>query len=538
MKPVAIGPMAGWCSAHIRASRAPLLATALAALLAATLAGCVENPVTGERELRLVGTSDEIAIGNQQYEPSQQMQGGEYALDPELEDYVRRVGQKLAAVSDRDLPYQFVVLNSSVPNAWALPGGKIAVNRGLLATLDNEAELAAVLGHEITHAAAGHGAQAMQRGMLTQGALTAAAVAMSASGYDQYSNVALSGAQLGAQLITQKYGRDAELEADHYGMVYMKRAGYDPQAAVTLQEKFVKLAEGHAQDWLSGLFASHPPSEERVAKNRAFAAQLGTGGELGRERYQAATAALRKREPAYELGDQASKALQAKDYATALSKARAAIAKVPGEARFHGLAGDALAAQKDYRKALAEYDQAVKLDPGYYVHWQQRAMANLALDNDAAAQSDLQHAVDLLPTAQGMNALGQLALQDGRTDAARQYLQAAAGGSGSAAEQARASLARLDLPTQPGAYLPLRFGLDGDGNLVAQLANQAPFPVRDIVLELRVRSADGRIASRTIEVPGGIGAGASRTVRTGVQLAPDTASGDLDLRVVQARPAD
>ena len=135
------------------------------------LAACTINPVTGDRELALISAADEVAIGEQQYAPSQQMQGGDYTLDPQLTAYVAEVGQSLAAVSDRALPYEFVVLNSSVPNAWALPGGKIAVNRGLLVELQSEAELAAVLGHEIVHAAARHGALAMQRGMLLQGAL-------------------------------------------------------------------------------------------------------------------------------------------------------------------------------------------------------------------------------------------------------------------------------------------------------------------------------------------------------------------------------
>src|SRR5688500_11406804 len=84
----------------------------------ATFCGCVINPVTGDRALALVSADQEIAIGEQQYAPSQQMQGGDYELDPELTSYVASVGQKLAAVSDRDLPYEFVVLNNSVPNAW------------------------------------------------------------------------------------------------------------------------------------------------------------------------------------------------------------------------------------------------------------------------------------------------------------------------------------------------------------------------------------------------------------------------------------
>ncbi len=139
------------------------------------------------------------------------------------------MGQKLAAVADRRLPYEFVVLNSSVPNAWALPGGKIAVNRGLLTELHNEAELAAVLGHEIVHAAARHGAKAQERGTLMQVGMAAAQIGAAIGGVDQnVANLAIQGAGVGAQMIQQKYSREQELESDQYGMKYMKAAGYDP----------------------------------------------------------------------------------------------------------------------------------------------------------------------------------------------------------------------------------------------------------------------------------------------------------------------
>ena len=102
-------------------------------LLLATCAlgsACSVNPVTGESELSLVSEAQEIALGEQQYAPSQQSQGGQYVVDPQLQSYVADIGHRLAAVSHRPgLPYDFVVLNNSVPNAWALPGGKIAVNR-------------------------------------------------------------------------------------------------------------------------------------------------------------------------------------------------------------------------------------------------------------------------------------------------------------------------------------------------------------------------------------------------------------------------
>ncbi len=220
------------------------------------LVGCVANPVTGRKELRLVSEAQEIQIGKEHYLASQQMQGGAYNVDPKLTRYVQQVGQKLAAVSDRDLPYEFVVLNNSVPNAWALPGGKIAVNRGLLTEFDNEGELAAVLGHEIVHAAARHGAKGVERGMLLQGAVITTGLLARDS---DYAGLILGGAQLAAGLLSQKYGRDAERESDYYGIQYMSRAGYDPRAAVSLQEVFVRLSGKRSSDWISGLFASHPP---------------------------------------------------------------------------------------------------------------------------------------------------------------------------------------------------------------------------------------------------------------------------------------
>jgi hypothetical protein len=145
--------------------------------------------------------------------------------------------------------------------------------------------------------------------------------------------------------------------------------------------------------------------------------------------------------------------------------------------------------------------------------------------------------VALLPTAQSMNGLGQLALAAGQIENARAYLSAAAGSNSPEGAQARLSLARLDLPTQPQRYVPVRYGLDGNGNLVAELRNDAPFPVTGVVLELRVRNAAGQIASRRLPIDGVFSAGAAQTLRTGVRLPQGTSANDMDLRVVAAREA-
>ena len=287
---------------------------AVLTLVAAALAGCAVNPVTGRREIHMVSEAQEIQLGQRYYGPSRQSQGGDYVTDPKVVQYVKQVGAKLAAVADRKLPYEFVVLNSGELNAWALPGGKIAINRGLLVELKNEAELAAVLGHEIVHAAARHSAQKIEQGQLMQIGSVFASVAASAYGGAELGQMVGQGAQLGSQMLQAKYGRDDELEADFYGMKYMKLAGYDLQAAVSLQELFVRKFQGAEQNWMTGLFASHPPSQERVEANRRTMAEHGgPGGELGAERFASVVAGLKRAAPAYAKQEQAIAAANKRD---------------------------------------------------------------------------------------------------------------------------------------------------------------------------------------------------------------------------------
>lgn len=499
------------------------------------LAGCVQNPVTGARELGFIGTADEVAIGRQHYGPTQQMEGGEYVLEPALTNYVAEVTGRLARMSDRELPYEIVILNSSVPNAWALPGGKMAINRGLLLELDSEAELAAVLAHEIIHAAARHGARNIERGMLLEGAMLIAAMAAEDTSYLPFVVV---GAQLGAALITQRYSRDAEREADLYGMELMHRAGYDPYAAVTLQETFVRLSEDRRGNWLSGLFASHPPSAERVANNRATAQRLGSGGELGRDSHQRAIADLRQRAPAFEAADAGRSALAKNDFATAEAKILQAIELEPAEASFHGLLGELRLRQRRPDAAITAFDRAIERHAGYFGYWQGRGLAQMQLGQRTAARSDLEQGASLLPTAVAMNALGQLELAAGRQRQAREYLNLAASSGGPAADDARKTLVRLDLPQAPERFFGTRSGIDERGRLVIEVSNRSPLTTAGIVVEVGLLQEDGRVARRRVNVPGRIAANQSTRFQSGLTLPVDTPAERVSTRVIAARVVD
>ncbi|MCO6413577.1 MAG: M48 family metalloprotease [Thiogranum sp.] len=505
-----------------------------ALVLPVLLGACATNPVTGKSELSLIPESQEISIGVEQYGPVRQSQGGDYVADPQVQAYVSEIGQRLAAVSDRELPYEFAVINDSVPNAWALPGGKIAVNRGLLTEMDSEAELAAVLGHEIVHAAAKHSVQGMQRGMLLQGAVIAASVATQESAY---ANLAQLGASLGAQLVNQKYGRDAERESDHYGMQYMSRAGYDPQGAVRLQETFVKLSEGRRQDWLSGLFASHPPSQERVENNRKDAAALPEGGETGKERYRQKIARLIETKPAYEAYDKARKAAKDGKTAEARSLVSKAISIEPREGHFHSLLGDIAQGEKNYRAALDHYNRAISLNDGFFYYYLKRGLVNDQLDRRSAARSDLQRSVEMLPTANAYHALGNIARAENDLREAKAWYAKAADTNSPAGQAALGALVELDLADNPSKYIGIRHGLSRSGNIILEISNPTPRDVTDLVVLVQYPDASGRMRQVSDRLQGRLKAGQKQTLELNLAVDPKQA-GRIRSGIRSARIAD
>ncbi|MBW0145956.1 M48 family metalloprotease [Marinobacter arenosus] len=410
-------------------------------VLALTVTGCSVNPVTGESQLSLIDENQELAMGAEQYTPTQQSQGGQFYLDPELTLYVRDVGQKLAAVSDRpDLPYEFVILNSSVPNAWALPGGKIAINRGLLTELDDEAQLASVIGHEIVHAAARHSVQRMQQGMLISAGVAGLGFALSDN---EWAGLLMGGAAVGAQLALAQYSQSDELESDYYGILYMKEAGYDPTAAVELQQLFLELSQGKESDFIQGMFATHPPSAKRVQKNRELVNKVGAGGYRGEDVFERKLATLRKLQPAYDAHEKALKLASEGDMDAALKHINEAIRLAPDEALFYSLRGRIYQHQEKLEQASADFEKAVSLYPEMFVYRLYNGLNALALNNLDKAQENLVRANQVVPTSIAFLRLGDIAAKQNRRDEAIAYYSKAAEAGGDVAKEARQKLEAL-----------------------------------------------------------------------------------------------
>ncbi len=376
-------------------------------VLLGLLAGCAVSPVTGRQELALfqVSTSEEISLGQQTFPRALQQMGGEYD-DPQLADYVRQVGEKLARISQRpDLPYQFKVVNDSTPNAFALPGGFIAISRGLLAALENEAQLASVLGHELGHVTARHSVQAMQRGSLLGLGM---AVLGGGAGQGGYGVVAQQAGQLAAGLLENTYSREQERESDRLGVDYLVLAGYNPQGAVQLQEYFYRKVEQGAEPmWLAGLFRTHPFSKERMLDLQQYVAEryAPTAGDpryvLNQQSFARAVAGLRRMQQGYALYDQARQFEEQGQLSRAIAVYLQAATAAPDQALILTALGTAYLKTDDLAAGQQHLSRAVQLDGQYYRSRLGLGYLLLEQKNYPRAVRELEASMALLPTLQG-----------------------------------------------------------------------------------------------------------------------------------------
>jgi metalloendopeptidase OMA1, mitochondrial len=236
-----------------------------AALLCAILllAGCATVPETGRSQLLLVSSSQETQLGLTEFEKLKQ--STPISKDPKLNEMVQRVGQHIAAVAPLpNAQWEFVVFDEpKVANAFCLPGGKVGVYTGILPITKDENGLAVVIGHEVSHAVAHHGAERMSEALITQlgGELLGTALQKNSA---QTQNLFLGLYGVSSQVgWTLPHSRQQESEADHLGLIYMARAGYDPRAAVDFWVRFKNVNDksGNKQ-W--EFLSTHPLDETRI----------------------------------------------------------------------------------------------------------------------------------------------------------------------------------------------------------------------------------------------------------------------------------
>ncbi|MGH7276487.1 MAG: M48 family metallopeptidase [Candidatus Rokuibacteriota bacterium] len=243
--------------------------SAVLALLTAlvTVVACSTVPITGRHQLLLLTEGEERQMGRSSYQ--QVLKKSRLSFDPVATEQVRRVGQRIAEATGRtDYQWEFNLIEDKQVNAFCLPGGKVAVYTGILPITQDDAGLAAVLGHEVSHAIARHGGERVSQGLLVQVGLAATQVALARNDPAAVQQVtALLGAGTTVGLLLP-WSRGQESEADHLGLVFMAKAGYHPSAARDLWVRMAEAARGGGRP--PEFLSTHPSEETRIRQIEAW----------------------------------------------------------------------------------------------------------------------------------------------------------------------------------------------------------------------------------------------------------------------------
>jgi predicted Zn-dependent protease len=344
------------------------------------LISCAVNPVTGENQFMMISKEQEIQIDKSQ-SPHQFSSDYGICQHSKINRYVDSVGKKLIPHVHRpDMPYNFKCVNATYVNAYAFPGGSIAVTRGILLKLGNEAELAALLGHELGHVNARHSAQQMSKGTLTS--LVVGGLAMAAgSKSDTAGGIAQQLGMLSQGMLLSYYSRDNEREADSLGNQYMVKGGYSSKGFVGLMNVLNSMNKEKASA-ASVLFSTHPMSSERynaAVKRNGSQYRSYRNSPLNRERYMDNTASLRRMKPAIEKMQQGDSFMMKKEYAKAEKSYKNAIKKAKNDYTAHVMMAKCMLMQKKPLRAMKYTKKAKNLYPAEAQAYHIAGMANIKL---------------------------------------------------------------------------------------------------------------------------------------------------------------
>lgn len=387
----------------------------ISSLLIFTILSCAINPVTGEKEFMLVSEGEEISLGNEIYPNilwGEEGGGGVYK-DKELENYLRNIIMRVHSVSHRpNLPVDFVIQNSSIPNAWAIPG-HVSITRGLLAGIDNEAQFSFIMGHEMGHVAARHSAKKVTWNILMQIGIGATSAFIKEGRSEQ--ELLLGLGVVGASLLLLKYDRGQELQADRLGVLYMARSGYDPNEAVAAHknlDKAVKeylshLGKSREESVLGDLLSTHPRTQIRLDEVRNMIQTLEPYKIQGDGRFgspfMARTARIREIQKAYLKYDDAVRALRDKNIKKAEEDLSSAMRMNQDQAPFWNLSGLIHIQQRRYDEAERDFKTAMQKDPDYQPAYHGLGLRYYLNNQDNTALGYFEKSLKLYPQHPGSN---------------------------------------------------------------------------------------------------------------------------------------
>ncbi|MDF1849334.1 MAG: M48 family metallopeptidase [Verrucomicrobiales bacterium] len=251
-----------------RLFQAPVIAS-ISLILSLVVVACTTTvPETGRKQLNFLNPAEEAALGLSEFNKLKQEKP--ISKNSQYNALVQRVGKRLSVVMPvPNAEWEFVVFDDDTPNAFALPGGKVGVHTGIFDITQNEAGMAAVIGHEVAHVVARHSGERLSQNAVAGAVVAGAGIALNRDGRDgALATAALGG---GALLATRAFSRNQELEADRMGAIFMARAGYNPEESVGLWQRFGQWRTQNSQGGRGPAFLStHPLDERRIDELRKF----------------------------------------------------------------------------------------------------------------------------------------------------------------------------------------------------------------------------------------------------------------------------